>query len=435
MINLNLLYFLNLFSTGLLFMTGIAVLFTGHKTLKPAIHSIYWFINFCASLFYNLEFTGTLKIGFSPSSFLYMIIPLLMLVYITIVLHQKLSVKIIITLVILIPFIALKETIMLFQMFYSITILIGIVVYSIFININNKNQIKKNIYIFLWCQLSTIGYIPYIIVNIILSLMKKYPIHLQGILPFCISISALLIYFLYYRFSQFYTNEDVKENHIREKMSLIEKIAASIVHEIKNPVAAIQSLNEQLLERHSSMSNESIEKYHTIIDKDIKRIKTLADTFLNTFKDKESENDNEIDIFITFQSIIDLIRFDLLKKEVNFSVDKNLIGITIRINNYYFRQIFLNLIYNSIEANAKNISIYAEKSGSDTKIYIKDDGEGIKIQNISKVFIPFFTTKSEGTGLGLSICQKIIEKYNGEIKLISSGKEGTLFCVLLRNNG
>jgi len=152
MINLNLLYFLNLFSTGLLFMTGIAVLFTGHKTLKPTIHSIYWFINFCASLFYNLEFTGTLKIGFSPSSFLYMIIPLLMLVYINIVLHQKLSVKIIVTLVILIPFIALKDTIMLFQMFYIITILIGIVVYSIFININNKNQIKKNIYIFLWCQ-------------------------------------------------------------------------------------------------------------------------------------------------------------------------------------------------------------------------------------------------------------------------------------------
>lgn len=436
MINLNLMYFLNLFSTGLLFMAGFAVLFTGHRKLNPPFHSFYWFLNFAAVLFYNLEFTGRFHVAVSISSYIYMIIPLMTAVYFYSLLHEKLSFKFILLILSLSMLIFLENRIILFQVFYTMLILTVLTAFSSITYIKERKRKDKNdrkkLYLFFFVQFIVLGFVPYIVVNTVLSITKGYPVHLKTILPFPISISALAVYFLYYHFSQYYNNEDLRENNIQEKMSLIEKIAASIIHEIKNPLSAIQSLNSQLSERRTSMSEESIEKYHSIIDKDIKRIKGLTDTFLSTFKDKENDENDQIEPFIVLQSILDLIRFDILKKEVTVDIEKSLIDIRINCNNYYFRQVFLNLIYNAMEADAKRIVIKAETDRAGVNIFIKDDGSGIKIHDFSKIFLPFYTTKPEGTGLGLSICRKILDRYNGSLKLISSCKGETVFCVNFR---
>jgi signal transduction histidine kinase len=154
---------------------------------------------------------------------------------------------------------------------------------------------------------------------------------------------------------------------------------------------------------------------------------------LNTFKDKENENETIGDLFIVLQSIIELIKFDLLKKEIVITIDKNLIGKPVAMNNYHFRQIMLNLIYNSMEAGAKNIRIYGDMKVKHQEIFVEDDGEGIKIQDTGRIFTPFYTTKSEGVGLGLSICQKIMSQYNGDIKLASSVKGSVIFKLVFKN--
>jgi signal transduction histidine kinase len=94
-------------------------------------------------------------------------------------------------------------------------------------------------------------------------------------------------------------------------------------------------------------------------------------------------------------------------------------------------QVFLNLIDNSINAGASRITISALKDEAKKRatIFIKDDGLGIKKENLSKIFEPFFTTRKEGTGLGLSICRKLIEDHGGSIEVESVENQGTTMKI------
>ena len=100
------------------------------------------------------------------------------------------------------------------------------------------------------------------------------------------------------------------------------------------------------------------------------------------------------------------------------------------------RQSFLNLLINAVEALNDDkggiaVSVDAVKERGYIRVLIEDDGRGIPHDIVSKIFLPFFTTKTHGTGLGLSLVQKIVLAHNGRIEVQSVEGEGTRFTITL----
>jgi signal transduction histidine kinase len=101
------------------------------------------------------------------------------------------------------------------------------------------------------------------------------------------------------------------------------------------------------------------------------------------------------------------------------------------------RQSFLNLLINAVEALESDsrgrisVSVNSMRGGGIIRVLIEDNGRGISNDVISKIFLPFYTTKAHGTGLGLSLVQKIVLAHNGRIEVQRIDSGGTRFTVTL----
>jgi signal transduction histidine kinase len=109
-------------------------------------------------------------------------------------------------------------------------------------------------------------------------------------------------------------------------------------------------------------------------------------------------------------------------------------GITANIDAERIHQLVLNLLLNALEASptGATIGITLDRQADNTaKLAVADQGKGIAGENSSRVFEPFYTTKSSGTGLGLAIVQSIVTRHGGKIDVISESQGGTTFVVTL----
>jgi signal transduction histidine kinase len=97
------------------------------------------------------------------------------------------------------------------------------------------------------------------------------------------------------------------------------------------------------------------------------------------------------------------------------------------------KQVFINIITNSLQAmnDGGSLSISTEQSSGHIEIRISDEGIGIPEENLQQIFEPFFTTRNNGSGLGLSISYKIIEAHKGDISVSSRPSKGTSFIIQL----
>ena len=96
-------------------------------------------------------------------------------------------------------------------------------------------------------------------------------------------------------------------------------------------------------------------------------------------------------------------------------------------------QIFLNLLRNAVQAQAKQIVISA-RTGADDEVTVEvaNDGQPISRDSRDQIFVPFFTTKPDGSGIGLSISRQIMRQHNGSIELLRSDASGTVFALRFR---
>ncbi|MDP6178384.1 MAG: HAMP domain-containing sensor histidine kinase, partial [Desulfatiglandales bacterium] len=142
----------------------------------------------------------------------------------------------------------------------------------------------------------------------------------------------------------------------------------------------------------------------------------------------------EIDIHSLLQEIYLLVKEDCEKKNIRteFKADKE--PAIVEGDRGKLKQVFLNLVNNSIEAMEKggNLNVESKESGDMVEINVADDGCGIPEDDLGKIFSPFFTTKGHGTGLGLSISKSIIEDHEGgSLTLKSQRGEETVFNVTM----
>ena len=222
-----------------------------------------------------------------------------------------------------------------------------------------------------------------------------------------------------------------------ERLSSVGTLAASVFHEIKNPLS-IMSGAIQILMRNREDENLLIE-YSKIIMKQIDNIVKLSNQLLSFSKEMKPERKSEDLNNIIMNTLIFTEHY--LSRFKGVKVIKNLKRYLPRvyIDGGQIQQVFVNLINNAAQAMPSGgilkieTGLYRPDSGNQKEVFVSfvDNGKGIEKKYLKKIFNPFFTTKDrgEGTGLGLSISRDIIKRHKGRIEVTSKLGEGTSFLI------
>ena len=226
-----------------------------------------------------------------------------------------------------------------------------------------------------------------------------------------------------------------KQDIISDKLASLGLVAASVAHEINNPLEIIYSYLTNLRFKYSS------KEMHNITDKIQKELDYITH-IVSDLQELGAERHawEEININYHIQEVIDLINFNARINHVKVIFEKKCSDIEISINKNEMKQVLLNLFKNSLEAMPEGGQIIIETAilfAGERKnfcIYFKDTGVGIPKDK--DLFVPFYSTKqsSEISGLGLSICHSIISKYKGNITLTNNPDGGCQVTILLPIN-
>ncbi|WP_332649608.1 HAMP domain-containing sensor histidine kinase [Lysinibacillus sp. 54212] len=217
----------------------------------------------------------------------------------------------------------------------------------------------------------------------------------------------------------------------REKQSYLQdlgQMAASIAHEIRNPMTSLKGFIDLL---KMSVKDEHT-NYFSIIDSELQRMDTILSDLLYLAKPKVETYD-PICLIGVVNSVIDLMQYTAVTQNIILQHEYNVMdNFTIFGNRVRLQQVLINLVKNAMEAMPSGgviqIKLISTSEGS-LQLKIRDQGGGMHEETKRNLFQPFYSTKDTGTGLGLPLVKKIVEEHNGQIDLDSVVGEGTKFTI------
>src|SRR3954469_6209283 len=224
-----------------------------------------------------------------------------------------------------------------------------------------------------------------------------------------------------------------------ERMAAMGRLAATIAHEINNPLESVTNVF-YLLSRHSTLDKVS-RTYLSVAEEELKRISHIVKQTLGFYR--ETEHPIQVELSKVLDSVFALYEHRGAKFDIQLSRKYDLDAV---VEGYpgELRQIFSNLVVNALEAVGEDgqVMIHAYRSrdwgGSGregVRVSVADNGPGIASNIRAHLFEPFFTTKGErGTGLGLWVTLGMVQKHHGSIHVRSSTGErhhGTIFSIFL----
>ena len=217
-----------------------------------------------------------------------------------------------------------------------------------------------------------------------------------------------------------------------EKLSSLGELSAGIVHEVRNPLAAIKGAVEILEDELAKDSPRR--EFADLAKKEVERLDKLVGEFLRFARPATlSVQLNDLNQIV--ESVAALVENQANSQSVKIEKDlqKNLPEVL--IDSEQIKQVLLNLAINSLQAmpNGGEIAFRTSENGKFCVVEVEDSGDGIDQKIIPKIFDPFFTTKEKGVGLGLSIAHKIVNQHEGTLSIANdSGK--TVFSLHLPKN-
>lgn len=213
-----------------------------------------------------------------------------------------------------------------------------------------------------------------------------------------------------------------------ERLSLIGQMAASITHEIRNPMAVIRGFVQLMRER----SPDNQQAYYGIVMDELDRANTIISDFLSLAQNRALTME-EGSLHDVIREMVPLLNADANLRGQTIEVELCDYIPSIQLNEKEIKQLLLNLARNGMEAmNEKGrLSIHTSYIAENEEIVlrIQDQGVGISEEQKQRIFDPFFSTKTQGTGLGLPLCVSIAERHNGRIDVESEQGVGTTFIV------
>lgn len=224
------------------------------------------------------------------------------------------------------------------------------------------------------------------------------------------------------------------EKHIMEqseKLCLMGELAATIAHEIRNPMAVISGMMQFFRDRQD-IDHSKIRQYAVMVLREIGRIESLLEGYLITNRIKLSSR-SPVHVGSIIEEYVLLVRMSINKPGVSIRVEigDNLPQICVDVQQ--LKQVLLNLIQNSLNAVGENgiVSVRAYSAARDKRLIIEveDDGCGIPKECAYNIFKPFYTTREGGTGLGLFLSRRLVIENDGDIWIDSQEGVGTIVSI------
>jgi len=210
-----------------------------------------------------------------------------------------------------------------------------------------------------------------------------------------------------------------------DRLNLVGEMAASIGHEIRNPMTIVRGYL-QLLQEKKEFINEI--EYFALMIEELDRANSIITEFLSLAKNKIVEmiprNLNSI-----ISKTLPLIQAQALRKDHNLKLELQHLP-DLLLDEKEVRQLILNLVNNGMEAmlSTGEIAIRTFIENEKAVLAVKDQGQGIDRELLNKLGTPFFTTKDQGTGLGLAVCYRIASRHDAKID-IETSSTGTTFYI------
>jgi len=251
--------------------------------------------------------------------------------------------------------------------------------------------------------------------------------HLDFLLPIGVLhiLSTCFVVFLY---------EDITQNSLlrhqiqqSEKLNIISELAASVAHEVRNPLTVVKGFIQILDDPLDQKRHE----YSKLILTEINRAETIISDYLN-FAKPQAENLEPLDLSVRIKEVTGIMSSYAVMQGVELQTE---------IEKYIYvlgdvsqtKQALINVIKNAIEAidNGGTIHIKAYSSQGNIIVTIADTGQGMTAEQLTQLGKPFYTLKEKGTGLGLMVTFRIIESMGGQIKYQSEYGKGTKVTIQL----
>lgn len=214
-----------------------------------------------------------------------------------------------------------------------------------------------------------------------------------------------------------------------ERMKLVSEIAASVAHEIRNPLTAVRGFIHLL--GTAELTAEKKEQYKGICFAELERAEQIIADYLSLAR-TDPEHVEEIDLNAELSYMYSLLsnfaNFNNIKIQASFHEESSL---AVMGDKHKFRQALLNIGKNAIEAmpDGGDLSLAVESMGDYAIIRISDTGIGMTREQVRRLGTPYYSTKDKGTGLGTMVSFNIIKKMGGSIHIDSELNQGTTFHI------
>ncbi|HDR3887238.1 TPA: HAMP domain-containing histidine kinase [Bacillus cereus] len=302
---------------------------------------------------------------------------------------------------------------------YGTMLIITAFASSKFKTYNRKTKVASSMFLTFFLAIFT---------TVIVLTLSDFEVNNLYIIYFILLPTILILFMVYF-------NEVLKDAIFMrsklikvEKMEIVSQLAASISHEVRNPLTVVKGFTQLL--KTPNITQQSRDEYIEHILEELNRAQAIIDDYL-TFAKPASEKLDHISVEHELTRVINMMLPFCNMNNIN--ITKEFSAGTIIGNTQHFHQCFLNLIKNSIEAMpcGGNLIISATVSNNTVIIRIQDSGIGMSQEQINRFGEPYFSTKTKGTGLGTMVAVKIIETMRGTLKIRSVINKGTTLTITL----
>jgi signal transduction histidine kinase len=209
-------------------------------------------------------------------------------------------------------------------------------------------------------------------------------------------------------------------------------MAASLAHEIRNPLGAMKGLT-QLAQEDLSPDDAAQERLRTVVT-EAERLERLVTNLLDFARPKEPQI-NEFDLHKLLSDVKTMLQPRLDNSNVRLEILSDTDSLAVRSDPGGLRQVLLNVILNAMDASPADstidVHIICDEGNKSVLIQVDDSGSGLHGRDPFDLFQPFVTTKSSGTGLGLAVSRQIVESLGGDLSLGNNPKGGARCSIRL----
>jgi signal transduction histidine kinase len=213
----------------------------------------------------------------------------------------------------------------------------------------------------------------------------------------------------------------------KERLASIGQMAATLAHEIKNPLSSIKSITQSLEEQ--ALDNE-VKQDLSMVMREVDRLNNSVNQLLS-FARSSSQDVGNVSLSATMDHVLKILQNECKSQNVAVHHHENGVLPDVFGSSFGLQDIFLNLLLNALQEmpSGGEIDVKYRVADKIVEVIISDSGPGIRPDLISRIFDPFFTTKQKGTGLGLAVVKQKLSEFGADIEVTNLKPHGSQFTL------